>query len=58
MLINWLEHKTNSAPDPRSALGRAASITGIAANALLFLVKQMHSVVRDAHTLKHVQVSG
>jgi len=41
MLINWLEHKTNSAPDPRSALGRAASITGIAANALLFLVKML-----------------
>ena len=36
MLIQWIEKRTAASADPRSAMGKAASVVGIAVN--MFLV--------------------
>ncbi len=41
MLIKWMEKRTAAAADPRSAMGKAASIVGIAVNLLLFAFKAL-----------------
>ena len=45
MLIRWIEKKTAAAADPRSALGKAASIVGIAVNFLLFAFKALAGIL-------------
>lgn len=39
MLIEWMENRTKTAKDQRSAMGKAASVVGVLVNVLLFAVK-------------------
>ena len=41
MLLEWIEKRMSAAADPRSALGKAASVVGIAINVLLFAAKAL-----------------
>ena len=44
-LINWLERRAEKAGDVRSAIGKEASVVGVAVNALLFAVKALAGVL-------------